>query len=213
MILLGLTGSIGMGKSETAKMFRREGVPVYDSDAEVHKLQGPGGKALPAIEAAFPGVVVDGVLDRQALGRRVFGKPEELRRLERIIHPMRGKAQRDFLHQMARRGEDVVVMDVPLLFEINSEKYYDATMVVSAPAYIQRRRVLARPGMTAEKLDGILAQQMPDAEKRKRADFIIPSGLGKAFALQHVRAILRELQNYRGTIWPWGALRRYKGRR
>ena len=130
MLLLGLTGSIGMGKSETAKMFQREGVPLYDADAEVHKLQAPGGPALPPIEAAFPGVVVDGVLDRQELGKRVFGKPDELRKLESIIHPMVGKVQRQFLMQASARRLPMVVLDIPLLFETGGEKFVDVAVVV-----------------------------------------------------------------------------------
>jgi len=208
MILLGLTGSIGMGKSETAKMFQREGIPVYDSDAEVHKLQGPGGRALPAIEAAFPGVVVDGVLDRAALGQRVFGKRAELRKLEAIIHPMMGSAQRKFLRLASARHEPVVVLDVPLLYESGGDKYVDASVVVTAPAALQRRRVLARPGMSIERLEGVLAQQMPDAEKRRRADFIVQSGLGKAFARRQVHAIVVGLKDYGGSVWPTKALRR-----
>ena len=208
MILLGLTGSIGMGKSETAKMFMREGIPVYDSDAEVHKLQAPGGPALPKIEATFPGVVVDGVLDRPALGQRVFGKPQELRKLEAIIYPLMGGAQKNFLKRASARGEPVVVLDVPLLFETGGDKYVDASVVVSAPAMVQRQRVLARPGMDEARLKGVLAQQMPDGEKRKRASYIIDSGLGKAFALRQVRAILAELKNYQGSVWPEAVMRR-----
>jgi len=208
MIILGLTGSIGMGKSATSNMFRSEGVPVYDSDAEVHKLQAPGGRALPAIEKAFPGVVVDGVLDRPALGQRVFGKPEELRKLERIIHPMMGRIQRQFLQKACERREPVVVLDVPLLFESGGDNYVDAVVVVSAPARLQWQRVMARPDMTAEKLKGILAQQMPDAEKRKRAHFIVPSGLGMAVARQHVRAILSALKDYDGQVWPTKVMKR-----
>jgi dephospho-CoA kinase len=213
MILLGLTGSIGMGKSETAQMFRREGVPVYDSDAEVHKLQAPGGQALPRIEATFSGVVVDGVLDRAALGQRVFGQMPELRKLEAIIYPLMGKAQRDFLRQSTQRAERVVVLDVPLLFETGGDKYVDASVVVSGPTDLQRRRVLARPDMTMEKFAGVLSQQTPDQEKRDRADFIVHSGLGKAFALHQVRAILRRLKDYNGTVWPTKVLRRRVRRR
>lgn len=213
MIILGLTGSIGMGKSETAKMFRRQGVPVYDADAEVHKLQAPHGPALPAIEAAFPGVVVDGVLDRQALGQRVFGKPDELRRLEAIIHPMVGAVQRKFLMQAARRRTPLVVMDIPLLFETGGERFVDATVVVSAPAFLQRQRVLARPGMTEERLKGVLAQQVPDAVKRRRADFIVHSGLGRALALREVRGIIAAMKGRPSRVWPTRILRRRIRRR
>ena len=148
MMIVGLTGSIGMGKSTAAKMLRQMGVPVYDADANVHAIQAKGGVALPAIEAAFPGVVKDGVLDRQALGARVFGNKEALRRLEAIVHPLVGQRQRAFLKRAARRGEKLVVLDIPLLFEGAGERRVDATLVVSAPAFLQRHRVMARPGMS-----------------------------------------------------------------
>src|SRR5947209_1934925 len=167
MVIVGLTGSIGMGKSTAAGMLRQMGVPVYDADAAVHALQAPGGAALPAIEAAFPGVVKGGVLDRQALGARVFGNKEALRRLEAIVHPLVGQQQRRFLRAAARRREELVVLDIPLLFEGAGERRVDATLVVSAPAFLQRRRVLARRGMTAERLAGILHQQVPDSVKRR----------------------------------------------
>ena len=149
MMIVGLTGSIGMGKSTAAKMLRQMGVPVYDADANVHAIQAKGGAALPPIEAAFPGVVKDGVLDRQALGARVFGNKEALRRLEAIVHPLVGQRQRAFLKRAAQRGEKLVVLDIPLLFEGAGERRVDATLVVSAPAFLQRHRVMARPGMSA----------------------------------------------------------------
>ncbi len=208
MILIGLTGSIGMGKSETAKMFKREGVPVYDADAAVHKLMAPGGAAVAKVEAVFPGVVKDGAVVRPDLGKRVFGKPEELRKLERIIHPLVGLAQRRFLEQACRRGESMVVLDIPLLFETGGNRYVDVAVTVSAPAFLQRQRVLARPGMTDERLEQIRAQQTPDAEKRRRADFIVPSGLGKGFALKAVRGIIKALQGRKGHVWPERVKRR-----
>ena len=208
MILIGLTGSIGMGKSETAKMFAREGVPVYDADAAVHILMAKGGEAVAPVEAAFPGVVEDGAVNRPELGKRVFGKPDELKRLEKIIHPLVGRAQRRFLEQAQRRGEKMVVLDIPLLFETGGNKYVDVSVVVSAPAFLQRQRVLARPGMTGERLNHILAQQMPDAQKRKRADFIVPSGLGKAVALRAVRGIIQALGDRQGRVWPERVKRR-----
>ena len=208
MILIGLTGSIGMGKSETAKMFAREGVPVYDADAAVHRLMAKGGDAVAAVEAAFPGVVEDGAVNRPELGKRVFGKPDELKKLEKIIHPLVGQAQRRFLEQAQRRGEKMVVLDIPLLFETGGDKYVDVSVVVSAPAFLQRQRVLARPGMTVERFNHILAQQMPDAQKRKRADFIVPSGLGKAVALRAVRGIIQALQGRQGRVWPERVKRR-----
>ncbi len=202
MFVLGLTGSIGMGKSETAKMFRRLGVPVYDADAAVHALQAPGGAALPSIEAAFPGVVHDGVLDRAALRSRVVGDAAALRRLEGIIHPMVGRRQRAFLAGAVRRREPLVVIDVPLLFETNGEARCDATAVVSAPFAIQKARVLARPNMDADTFAKILRQQVPDVVKRQRADFIIPSSLGRRHALSCVRHIVKLCRQRIGHAWP-----------
>ncbi len=202
MFVLGLTGSIGMGKSETAKMFRRLGVPVYDADAAVHALQAPGGAALPAIEAAFPGVVRDGVLDRTALRDRVVGDPAALRRLEGIIHPLVGRRQRAFLAGAARRRTPLVLVDVPLLFETNGEARCDAAAVVSAPYPIQRARVLARPNMDARTFARILGQQVPDGIKRQRADFVIPSGLGRRHALSCARRIAKLCRQRIGHVWP-----------
>ncbi len=189
--VLGLTGSIGMGKSVAAGMLRREGVPVFDADAEVHRLMGRGGRAVSAVEAAFPGVVVDGAVDRKALGARVFGDAAALKRLERILHPMVGQGERAFLARAARDRRKIVARDVPLLFETGGDERCDMTMVVSAPAHIQRWRVLARPGMTAERLDQVLAKQMPDARKRKLADRIIPSGMGRRETWRQIRRALR----------------------
>ena len=202
MMIVGLTGSIGMGKSTAAKMLRQMGVPVYDADAAVHALQAPGGAALPAIEAAFPGVVKNGVLDRQALGARVFGNKQALRKLESIVHPLVGQRQRAFLKRAAQRREKLVVLDIPLLFEGLGDRRVDATLVVSAPSFLQRRRVMARPGMTAERLDGILRQQVPDALKRRKATIVIPTGLGLApTRLALARAVAR-LKTRRGRFWP-----------
>lgn len=189
--VIGLTGSIGMGKSFSARLLRRAGVPVFDADAEVHKLMAKGGRAVKAVEAAFPGVVTDGAVNRPALGAKVFGDPVALKRLERILHPMVGQAERAFMAHAGRRRCLVVARDVPLLFETGGDKRCDMTLVVSAPAHIQTARVLARPGMTAERLALIRAKQMPDAEKRRRADRVISSGLGKRFAWEQVRQALR----------------------
>ena len=189
MIILGLTGSIGMGKSTTAAMFAAEGAPVYDADAEVHALYAPGGAAVAPIEAAFPGVVVDGAVDRARLSERVVGKPEEMARLEAIVHPLVGATRGAFFEKATAAGADVVVLDIPLLFETGGEKRVDAVVVVSAPAAMQRQRVLARPGMDEAKLDAILARQMADAEKRARAHYIIDTGQG----LEHARAQVREV--------------------
>ncbi len=202
MVIVGLTGSIGMGKSTAAKMLREMGVPVYDADAAVHEVQAPGGAALPGIEAAFPGVVKGGVLDRQALGARVFGNKEALRRLEAIVHPLVFRKQRAFLRRAALAGEKLVVLDIPLLFEGMGERRVDATLVVSAPAFLQRRRVMARPGMTAEKLDGILRQQVPDALKLRKASIVIPTGMGLAPTRAALVRAVAELRALPGRFWP-----------
>ena len=202
MMIVGLTGSIGMGKSTAAKMLRQMRVPVYDADANVHAIQAKGGVALPAIEAAFPGVVKDGVLDRQALGARVFGNKEALRKLEAIVHPLVGQRQRAFLKRAARRGEKLVVLDIPLLFEGAGERRVDAVLVVSAPAFLQRHRVMARPGMSNERLDGILRQQVPDVLKRRKATVVIPTGLGLAPTRLALAQAIARLKKRRGRFWP-----------
>lgn len=202
MFVLGLTGSIGMGKSEAARAFRRLGVPVYDADAAVHRLMRKGGGAVAAIAAAFPGAVKDGAVDRAALGGLVFGKPAALRRLERIVHPLVGAQQRRFLASMAARRQALVVLDVPLLFETNGERRTDAAVVISAPAFVQRARVLRRSNMTPGKLARIQGQQMPDSLKRQRADFVVRSGLGKRQSLAAVRRIVRLLRGRSGRAWP-----------
>ena len=193
MIVIGLTGSIGMGKSTVAAMFRRLRVPVFDADAAVHALQAPGGAALPGIAAAFPGVVVDGVLDRAALGAAVFGDTPRLRRLEAIVHPLVAAARTAFLRR--HRRATVVVLDIPLLFEGGGEGQCDVVAVVSAAAAVQRSRVLARPGMTADKFAAILGRQVPDAVKRARADIVIPTGGTKAATARAVRALVTTLRS------------------
>lgn len=202
MLIVGLSGSIGMGKSTAATMLRRMGVPVYDADAAVHALTAKDGPALPAIDKAFPGVVNGGVLDRQKLGSQVFGNPQALRRLEAIIHPMVQAKQRRFLRQHAYRGTRLVVLDIPLLFEGNGERRVDASICVTAPAFLQHRRVMARPGMTEEKLRGILAQQMPDRLKRRRATFVVPTGHGKAVTWRALTHVLNQVREHRATHWP-----------
>ena len=174
MILLGLTGSIGMGKSAVAAMFRAEGVPVFDADAEVHRLQGPGGALVAAIEEAFPGTATPGGIDRAVLSRYVLGDKAALHRLERLIHPSVRMARRTFLRRY--RARPLVVLDIPLLFEKGHESGLDVVAVVSAPVWKQRRRVLKRPGMSVAKLDHILALQVPDHVKRRRADVVIDTG-------------------------------------
>lgn len=201
MLLVGLTGSIGMGKSETAKMFVRHGVPVCDSDATVHALYDVGGAAVGPVGAAFPGVVVDGRVDRELLSREVVGKPEALRKLEAIVHPLVAQAQRAFLEAAATSGAAMVVLDIPLLFETGGRARVDVVVVVSAPLAMQRERVLKRPGMTAEKLDAILAKQTPDAEKRAGADFVVDTSKGLAHAEAQVVAIIDALKHREGKIW------------
>ena len=201
MLLVGLTGSIGMGKSETAKMFARHGVPVCDSDATVHALYDKGGAAVEAVGAAFPGVVVDGRVDREKLSREVVGKPEALRKLELIVHPLVGEAQRAALQAAAASGARMVVLDIPLLFETGGRARVDVVVVVSAPGDVQRQRVLARPGMTPEKLEAILLKQMPDADKRSRADFVVDTSQGLAHAEAQVVAIIDALKHRDGNIW------------
>ncbi|HEY0523752.1 MAG TPA: dephospho-CoA kinase [Stellaceae bacterium] len=203
MIVLGLTGSIGMGKSTAAAMLRRLGVPVHDADATVHRLMAPGGRAVPAVSAAFPDVLTPtGGIDRRALGARVFGDRAALRRLESILHPMVGAAERRFLARQARRRARLVVLDIPLLFETGGDRRCDAVIVVTAPPFLQRARVMRRPGMTEGKLAAILAKQMPDAEKRRRADFVVPTGLGRDAALHRLAAIVRVMRDRRGHRWP-----------
>lgn len=171
MIKVALTGSIGMGKSTVAAMFDRAGIPVFDADAEVRKLQGPGGALLGPIEERFPGVLSGGLLKRNTLSARVLGRPDELAALEAIMHPAVRAARDAFI--AANKDAPVIIFDIPLLFETGGEVNADKVIVVSAPDEVQRERVLARPGMTEEKLEGILARQMPDADKRARADFIV----------------------------------------
>jgi dephospho-CoA kinase len=195
VIVLGLTGSIGMGKSTTAAMFKAAGAPVYDADAAVHALYAPGGAAVPLLETAFPGVVKDGAVDRAALSAKVVGKPEALARLEAIVHPLVGHGRAGFFEAATAAGADVVVLDIPLLFETGGDRNMDAVVVVSAPAEMQRERVLAREGMTAEKLDGILARQTPDAEKRARADFVIDTGRGLEAAREQVAQVLEAVRD------------------
>jgi dephospho-CoA kinase len=187
MIILGLTGSIGMGKSTTAKLFAEAGVPVYDADATVHRLY--EGEAAPAIEAAFPGTTVDGRVDRARLSARVVNDPVAIKRLEGIVHPMLGASRQKFLRDAEQSGAPVVVVDVPLLFETGGEKRVDAVVVVTTSPEIQRERVLGRANMTPEMLATVLTRQLPDAEKRKRADFVVDTSHG----LDPVRARIRDI--------------------
>jgi dephospho-CoA kinase len=191
MFVLGLTGSLGMGKSATAKMFAEEGVPVHDADAAVHDLY--EGAAVPLIEAAFPGTTTAGKVDRDKLAQRVLGDSAALERLEAIVHPLVRRAEQAFLDKAARKGARVAVLDIPLLFETGGDGRCDAVVVVSAPLEIQRARAFERPGMTEQKFAAILAKQMPDADKRARADFVVDTSRGFAAARTQVRDILAHI--------------------
>lgn len=195
MLVLGLTGSIGMGKTTAASMLRRMGCGICDSDAVVHRLFARGGAGAAVVEKLFPGCLNAGAVDRAELGRRVFGDPAALQRLETAIHPLVQAAQRRFLAVSRRQGRNIAVLDIPLLFETRAERRVDAVLVVSAPGFLQRGRVLARPGMTAERLRAVLRRQMPDAEKRRRADVVIPTGLGRGVTWRALRRALRRLRN------------------
>ncbi|MDX2143700.1 MAG: dephospho-CoA kinase [Rhodospirillaceae bacterium] len=192
--ILGLTGSIAMGKSTAAQMLRRLGVPVFDSDAAARAVTAPGGAAVAHVAARFPGVMKNGHIDRPTLAAQVFGAPGELAALERIVHPHVHAARKTFMAQATRWREPVVVFDIPLLFETAAEKKCDVVIVVTAPAFLQRQRALARPGMTAERLRGVLARQVPDFQKRRRADVIIPSGLGRADTYRRLKKTLRRVR-------------------
>jgi dephospho-CoA kinase len=187
MMILGLTGSIGMGKSTTAKLFAEAGVPVYDADATVHQLY--EGEAAPVIEAAFPGTTAGGKVDRQKLSARVVHDPAAMKQLEQIVHPMLGASRQNFFEEAERAGAPVAVVDVPLLYETGGEKRVDAVVVVTTSPENQRARIMARGTMTGEALDSILARQLPDAEKRKRADFVVDTSHG----LDPVRARIRDI--------------------
>ena len=198
--VLGLTGSSGMGKSATAAIFRRHGVPVHDADAAVHGLY--RGPAVPLIEAAFPGTTAAGVVDRAKLGGEVIGRPDRLKILEAIVHPLVREAEERFLDRAAASGAALAILDIPLLLETNGDTRCDAVLVVSAPPKMQRERVLARPGMTDDKLTAILAKQMPDRVKRARAHFIVDTGRGFASAEAQVRSILACLAGRPGRVFP-----------
>jgi dephospho-CoA kinase len=195
MILIGLTGSIGMGKSTTAAMFREAGVPVYDADAAVHDLYDAGGAAVEPVGAAFPGVVKAGRVDREALRNAVLGKPDELKRLNAIVHPLVGRDRIGFFATAEAQGADMVVLDIPLLFETGGHANVDAVVVASAPAEMQRERVLARDGMTPDRLDAILAQQLADAEKRARAHFVVDTSRGLEPAREQVADIIAVMRD------------------
>ncbi len=195
MIIVGLTGSIGMGKSTTAAMFKDAGCPVFDADAVVHGLYAKGGEAVPLIRAVFPDAIADGAVDRSALGRHMRADPLNLPVLESFIHPMVARARQEFLTQARESGADIVVFDVPLLFETSGHEHVDKIVVVTAPEHVQRRRVLERPGVTEDMFQSLLARQLHDSEKRKRADFILHTDKGLESAREQVHEILKEIRH------------------
>lgn len=201
MVIVGLTGSIGMGKSETAKMFRRLGIAVYDADAAVHGIYAPGGSAVAPIEEAFPGVTGPNGVDRDALAKRVLNDPAALKKLESIVHPLVGLEQQKFLAQAAAEKAEMIVIDVPLLYETGGQKRVDCVVLVSAPYELQRERVLERPGMSEEKFQSILAKQVPDAQKREQADYIIDSSKGLEAAMAQVEALIPLLRKVPARAW------------
>ncbi len=194
MIVVGLTGGVGMGKSTAAAMLRRMRVPVHDADATVHRLMAKGGAAVAAVADAFPGVVKNGAADRKALGRRVFGDPPALTRLEAILHPLVRRDQNQFLRRQRAAHAPLVVLDIPLLYEGGGGRRLDAVITMTAPAFLQRRRVLSRPGMTEAQFAAILARQVPDSQRRREADFVVPSGLGRAATFRRLRRIVARLR-------------------
>ena len=209
MIVVGLTGSIGMGKSTAAATLRSMRVPVFDADRVVHRLLAPGGGAVAKVEAAFPGARAENRgIDRNALGARVFRDPQALVRLEGILHPMVAEVERRFLAAARARREPIVVLDIPLLYESRGAARCDYVIVVSAPAMVQRQRVMGRPGMTEARFAAIVDQQLPDAEKRRRADFVVPTGLDRGLSLRRLRAIIRVLREH--PRWPRQSIRKLR---
>ncbi|HKY94627.1 MAG TPA: dephospho-CoA kinase, partial [Kiloniellales bacterium] len=198
-----------------ARQLRRLGLPLHDADAAIHRLYAPGGKALAAVARRFPEAIVNGGVDRQRLGQLVFGRPEALRDLERMLHPLVRRETLAFLQRQARRRRPLVVLDIPLLFETGGEADCDYVIAVSAPGFLQRQRALSRPGMTQAKLDGILARQTSDREKRRRADYVVPSGLGYGFGLRHLKRAVRLAKGAPSRAWPPAPqrLRRLRGMR
>lgn len=192
--LLGLTGSIGMGKSTVGKMFEKEGIPLYNVDAEIHKLYQPGGAAVAPIGDEFPEAVIAGRVDRPALSKLVLGDDAAIKRLERIVHPLVGLGRSSFISDAEQKEEPFVLLDVPLIFETGGEKNFDTIIVVSAPKDVQRARVLARPDMTEEKFEAILARQTPDAEKREKADFVIDTNCSEEETYAQVQSLIKKLK-------------------
>jgi dephospho-CoA kinase len=202
VIILGLTGSIGMGKTAAAKVLRRLGVPVHDADAAVHHMLGDRGQAVEAVRAAFPGVVKGTAVDRDALASKVFADEDALRRLEALLHPLVRRRENRFLGLACRRGARLAVLDIPLLFETGAQVRCDAVIVVSAPRFVQELRVLKRPGMTRDRLAAIRRRQVTEEEKKRRADFVVCTGLGRDTALKSIHGIVKVTSQWRGAHWP-----------
>ncbi|GAB5501952.1 dephospho-CoA kinase [Pyruvatibacter sp.] len=200
MLLVGLTGSIGMGKSETAKMFAKLGIPVYDADAAVHAIYEKGGAAVEPLRAEFPDAIVDDAVDRVKLSKLVLNNKDELEKLEAIVHPLVGATQLQFLKEASDAKAPMAVLDIPLLYETGGEARVDAVVVVSAPADVQRARVLERPGMTIEKFEQILAKQVPDADKRAKADFVVETDKGLDHAFEQVQRITEDLKSWEAKV-------------
>lgn len=200
MLLVGLTGSIGMGKSETAKMFAKLGIPVYDADAAVHAIYEKGGAAVEPLRAEFPDAIVDDAVDRVKLSKLVLNNKDELKKLEAIVHPLVGATQLQFLKDASDAKAPMAVLDIPLLYETGGETRVDAVVVVSAPADVQRARVLERPGMTVEKFEQILAKQVPDADKRAKADFVVETDKGLDHAFEQVQRITEDLKSWEPKV-------------
>jgi dephospho-CoA kinase len=198
MLVIGLTGGIGMGKSAAAERFASHGIPVFNADLCVHQLY--EGEAVAAIEAAFPGVARGGKIDRKLLSEKIAGSPQRLRQLEAIVHPMVVAAEIDFLIEQEDKGEKLAVLEIPLLFETGAEKRIDVTVVLSAPAELQRERVLARPGMSVDKLEHLLARQLPEAERRARADYVVDSGESLEDMHRALDKLIESLQNRQGRV-------------
>jgi dephospho-CoA kinase len=200
MLIIGLTGSIGMGKSTAAAHLRKRGLPVFDADAEVHRLYA-GGRVVERVELAFPGTTTPTGVDRTRLSEALVANPRRLRELEAIVHPMVREAERSFLRGEARRGTQIAVLEIPLLFETGADKLVDVAIVMTAPPEVQQQRLLQRQGMTKEKLKGLIARQMPDAEKRGRADFVVDTGNGMEASEAHLDRIIDELQTWSGQAY------------
>jgi dephospho-CoA kinase len=202
MIILGLTGSIGMGKTTASDNFSKIGIPVHDADQAVHEMMSEGGEAVVIMSEMFPASIRDGSIDRKVIAEEVFSNGKALNKIEKTLHPLVRLREKKFLGDCARQGKKVVILDVPLLFETGGEKRCDGVITVSAPKYIQRQRVFNRPGMTPERLKAILSRQISDFEKRKRSDFIILTGLGRYFSLIQAQKIVRITKNWKGQHWP-----------